>query len=515
MKLRLDHRSSRISFSLFSGPAALALSIGVACLVGGCEKEPELPDVTQDKELQASETPPAKSTDEDPKTIDDERLEHAVLHRLFLAGVFPEMQVDVEAKDGVIKLSGTALSLGSKRLAESVVRHTKGVSAVVDKLVVEAPEVPDSVLQQRVEDALLFDPATESYEVEVEVEDGVAKLTGTVDSWAEFTLAGDVAASVKGVVDIDNQIKIAPPVVRANGEIKRDIENRLANDVLVDTELLSVSVDGGVVTLDGVVGSAAEKERAIAKSWVAGVRRVKADDLQVEWWNRDRFERAGADPNKPDVEIKKAVENALEFDDRIQSEDVEVYVDRGRVTLTGSVPSLRDWRMAEQTARDTFAVERVRNYLEVEPEEEFGDEELKARVERALSLNPYLSDWTGEVIVNDGAVTLEGKVNNEMEKRQAQAVAERTLGVEYVNNDLEVFIHDIADLALEDDIEEQLFWNVYVDQEDVEVSVDRGMVTLTGTVDDLRAYRAAADTARAAGAEVVYNKLDIEEKKAS
>lgn len=77
-------------------------------------------------------------------------------------------------------------------------------------------------------------------------------------------------------------------------------------------------------------------------------------------------------------------------------------------------------------------------------------------------------------------------------------------------NQIDVYLKEMEDQILKDDVEAALFWNVFVARDDVEVTTEGGKVTLTGDVDDVRAFHEAADAARRAGAEVVYNRLEIE-----
>lgn len=519
----LDHTFEQTRQGSFRTSAAapprhtltLGLCAGLtAGLVSGCDQiGVEKRDTAAQEPARGSEAAEtAKKPSPSEKDISDEDIEHAVMHRLFVEGVFPTAHVDVEVDNGIVKMSGAALSLYAKNQAEEVVRSTKGVRGYLDAVKVIDAEISDTDLQTNVQEALLFDPATESYEIDARAKKGVVELTGEVDSWAEHQLAVEVVAGVLGVREIENRLSIKTPPVRPAREIEAEIERRLKNDVLVDTALLNVKVDAGVVQLSGIIGSDAERARAVSKAWVSGVSRVDAEDLQVEWWNRDRFENQDSHVFKPDIEIKAAVKDALGYDARINHDDIEVYVNRGRVTLTGTVPGLRSKNQATETAQNTLGVTRVRNYLRVDPKEDLDDQQLEERVDRALHFNPYLANWTGAVTAKNGIVTLEGMVNTPQQKEQAEAIVSRVIGVTHVENEIDVYLQEMEDLTLIDDVEEALLWNVYVDLNDVDVAASRGMVTLSGKVDDLRAYRSAVQAARDAGAEVVYNRMDIESK---
>jgi osmotically-inducible protein OsmY len=55
-----------------------------------------------------------------------------------------------------------------------------------------------------------------------------------------------------------------------------------------------------------------------------------------------------------------------------------------------------------------------------------------------------------------------------------------------------------------------LFWSPFVDSDDVTVSVEAGVATLTGSVDSLGEYNAARENAFEGGAITVINKLELD-----
>jgi len=68
---------------------------------------------------------------------------------------------------------------------------------------------PDEDIKRDVETALFYDTWVNSYQVHVDVKDGVVTLTGTVDSSFEKRAAGDDAWEVPGVRDVRNNLQIA------------------------------------------------------------------------------------------------------------------------------------------------------------------------------------------------------------------------------------------------------------------------------------------------------------------
>ncbi len=62
-------------------------------------------------------------------------------------------------------------------------------------------------------EALLWNPLTESFEINVEADDGVVSLTGTVDSYREKSEAEDVAQRTNGVVAVRNNLVVSYPTL--------------------------------------------------------------------------------------------------------------------------------------------------------------------------------------------------------------------------------------------------------------------------------------------------------------
>jgi osmotically-inducible protein OsmY len=205
------------------------------------------------------------------------------------------------------------------------------------------------------------------------------------------------------------------------------------------------------------------------------------------------------------------------------------------VTLQGVVDNLKAKRAAEQDARNTVGVSSVRNFLKVRPVEERENEAIEKDVRAALLRDPFVERYEIAVDAYDGTVYLSGTVDSHFEKGQADDLASRTAGVTDVVNNLAVeggyYAHDPyvddwamysypwygrftyhtldSDWELERDIEDELYWSPFVDAEEISVSVDDGVATLSGTVDSWMERGAAQDNAFEGGATRVRNELEV------
>jgi osmotically-inducible protein OsmY len=451
----------------------------------------------------------------------------------------PYDDINVVTVEGIVTLSGAVSHLAAKQRAAAIAEQVKGVRSVVNELTVEpAWQLSDGTIERDVIAALQYDPATESWEIGVDVSDGTVTLTGAVDSWTESQLAEQSAAQVKGVREVVNNIEVEYDATRSDSEIQAEVEQSLRWNVLVDDALIDVDVDDSVVTLTGTVGSAAEKLEAGADAWVTGVEAVNVDDLSVERWARDDDLRHDMSAEVTDVAIADAVDDALFYDPRVTAREIDITVSNGTVTLRGDVPTLRAKRAAAQDARNTVGVIDVDNRIRVRAVTPMTDMEVAEAVADAFERDPYVERYEIGVTVVDGVATLSGAVDTYFEKVRAENLASQALGVVRVSNHLDVeytrdplitdpYLDDFAirdytwydyspprtvnelDAEIREDIRDELFWSPFVDSDAVTVTVDDGTAHLTGTVDSWGERSAATENAYEGGAVWVDNDLTV------
>ncbi|MBN2317400.1 MAG: BON domain-containing protein [Sedimentisphaerales bacterium] len=446
------------------------------------------------------------------KEIKDQDIITAIEIELWDDPAVASNPIDVEANDGIVILSGTSNNILAKERAEKIAEATVGVRSVVNRIVVQ-PATPrsNSELRGAVRGALLADPATESYEVQIKVNNGVVTLMGTVDSWQEKQLCETVVKGVKGVQDVKNKINVDIKIHRSDNEIKQEVEERLMNDVRVDDALIHVDVKDEEVILSGIVGSAQEKAQARIDAWVGGVDNVKTDDLEVQWWARDKMRRTELYESRTDEEIKEAIKDAFVYDPRVYSFNVDVNVTKGTVALSGVVDNLEAKMAAERDANNTVGVRYVRNNIKVRPKIVPPDQELENRVSSAFLENPYIDRFDLIVSASNGVIYLSGQVNTSWEKTLAENVAEGVRGTVAVVNNVK-YEHEWVwkpDWQLRKDVKDQLWWSPFVDSDDINVSVNNGIVTLSGKTDTYTERQTAEDNAYQGGAKEVVNNLRV------
>lgn len=212
----------------------------------------------------------------------------------------------------------------------------------------------DLEVRRDVSDALASDIRVDAQHLDVEVVGGIVYLRGAVPSPYERRMATEIADRIKGVVDVVNELRVAPPAHRDDAEIAADLRAALRRDDWVDEARIETSVRDGRVQLGGIVGSQAERSYAETDAWsVPGVTDV-ANDLQVQ-----------SNESRSDDEIVERVRADLSANVRIDPGAVQVSIDHGVVTLRGTVSAIEQKWLADEIAWWTAGVRDVINELRV------------------------------------------------------------------------------------------------------------------------------------------------------
>jgi osmotically-inducible protein OsmY len=185
--------------------------------------------------------------------------------------------VVVAADDGVVTLRGTVGSFREKREAKKAAQRIHGVISVTDELrvtpLMSDAGRDDAELRADVLQALMLDGAVPAT-VNADVYGGFVTLNGTAEWQYQREEAESVAANIRGVTDVDNEIELTGPPPKAD-DVKDSITRALERNARLDASDLSVESSNGTITVKGTVSSWAEHDEAIAAAWSApGVRRV-------------------------------------------------------------------------------------------------------------------------------------------------------------------------------------------------------------------------------------------------
>lgn len=444
-----------------------------------------------------------------PSEIEDRDIEAAIAAELVRDEVVAGDMIDVACKDGVVTLSGSVCHLLARDQALEIAERTRGVRAVVNTIQVRPVLRSDDEIQADVQQVLRLDPATDSYEVDVDVQGARVTLKGRVNSRAEKQLTAKLVKTVRGVAEIRNHIKIAFEEERFDSEIEAEVIRCFELDPSVDSRRVRVEVDDGEISLTGSVGSVYEKSQATQLAWVNGVERVDTRGLSVSPVRVDPMTQSPYGRFESDHEIEAAVTDALSYDARVDASMVQVESSSGTVVLTGIVDHLEAKKAAEQDVENALGVWRVENRLKVRPVNPPSDEYIHNQIKDSLARDVVLEPYVLTALVRNQKVYLYGEVATYHARNRAAAVVGRVFGVAAVANHIKVVVDSTSktDAQVKEEIEDQYFWNIFVDGGDIRVDVKDGVATLQGSVDSWHELKAAVEDAFQAGAEGVENKL--------
>lgn len=209
---------------------------------------------------------------------------------------------------------------------------------------------------------------------------------------------------------------------------KQDIIDQLTWDNRVDANEVFVHVQGGVVQLKGKVPTYASKIAAEKDVYeVEGVNKVE-NYLEVE---------ISPDFARPtDAGITRNIENKLVWNSEINSANINVQTTRGIVSLTGTVDSYWEKKLAEDIALYTSGVMEVINDLSVSVTKSVVDIDIEKDIKSTFKRSGLVNEDDITVNVTGGIVRLSGTLPNYAAKRQAYNIAMYTAGVVDVIDDI-------------------------------------------------------------------------------
>ncbi len=204
----------------------------------------------------------------------DSDVEQDVRDALLNLGISPRGCVEISVHQGVVRLTGLTESYAQKSLIERAVSRVIGVRDVRDYLEVRPPESAqraDAHIAVAARCALNWD-ARVPMGVGVEVTDGVLRLFGGVETFAQREAAEEAVRNMVGVRDLTNEIKISHA---PRPDVAGNVESALRRRFGIACRSVWIIERDGVVTVSGVIPTfelLGEIERAVQS--VPGVRRV-------------------------------------------------------------------------------------------------------------------------------------------------------------------------------------------------------------------------------------------------
>jgi osmotically-inducible protein OsmY len=212
------------------------------------------------------------------------------------------LEIDVEAEQGTLTLSGKVENQAEKDLAVRIAEGLDGVSQVRDETKIGSGStggtgenplfryVNDANITARIQMRLLWNETTEGLNIDVDTKNGAVSLAGAVHSEEERQTAAQIARRTEGVTEVRSDLKVASGETlshearKAALEAGREISDAWINatvaaslsfDTTINHGAVDVETENGIVTLKGRVPTLLQKQGAgeIARG-TSGVREV-------------------------------------------------------------------------------------------------------------------------------------------------------------------------------------------------------------------------------------------------
>jgi osmotically-inducible protein OsmY len=181
--------------------------------------------------------------------------------------------------------------------------------------------------------------------------------------------------------------------------------------------------------------------------------------------------------------LRDSVIAELEFEPSIDANDIGVAVEDGIVTLSGHVPTYGQKLAVEQAVARVKGVRGFAEHLEVRLPGGTGtsDDEIARRVANTLRWNTVVPDNRVMVKVQDGWVTLTGKLKWHYQRAGAAAAIQNLKGVVGVTNLIELTETPSAP-DIRKQIEDTLKRSAEAEATSLQIEVDGDKVILNGYV---------------------------------
>ncbi|HEY9011117.1 MAG TPA: BON domain-containing protein [Devosia sp.] len=184
-----------------------------------------------------------------------------------------------------------------------------------------------------------------------------------------------------------------------------------------------------------------------------------------------------------DSQLKQDILDELEFEPSIDANDIGVTVEDGIVTLSGHVPNYSQKLAVERLVSHLKGVRGIAEEIEVRYPNGPGmaDDEIAARVVNTLKWSTLVPDNKVLVKVEEGWVTLTGKLEWNYQKVGAADAIRDIKGVTGISNQIEL-VQRVSSVDVKKRIEEALKRNAQLESDSIKVDVAGNKVILKGHV---------------------------------
>ena len=134
--------------------------------------------------------------------------------------------------------------------------------------------------------SMIRHPGIAPFAIDVDTQDGIVTLFGSVNAEVDKRDAGNQAMMVSGVMDVHNDLQVVSQIAekqieKRDGEIQDAVAKRLEERHALANDDIDVEVANGVVRLTGRVDGSGDRMTALSLARTTEGVRAVVDDLRV------------------------------------------------------------------------------------------------------------------------------------------------------------------------------------------------------------------------------------------
>lgn len=395
------------------------------------------------------------------KNPSDKKLKSELEKLLSLNPATSDFEIDVEANNSAVTLTGKVRNINEKGFIESIVSEHGGVTTIKNNIETVTSRHPDSAIEKDLQQLFRRDRLIDDGLLLITSKNGQVKLTGLVGSAAEKARILS-HAGIRGVQSVDaSELQVGrwarDPELKKDKyrkfkdiDIRRAIEQRLLFSPEIRSRNVIPHVTDGIVTLSGDVAYLEAKHVAAREALaVVGVIDVK------------NHLRVAVASTPEDRTMLEDITTTFEIDPFLGSQTLETKVTNGVLTIRGEVPGQFEKLRAEAVAGKIKGITEIKN-------------ELKPLIETPVIYHPYIFNRYPQQVSWNG---------------------------NYPISTLK------SDSAIRNEIRWRLFWSPFVDGKELTIEVRDGVATLTAETDSWLERQSIIESAIAAGALAIQDPL--------
>lgn len=191
----------------------------------------------------------------------DARIQADVMRELAADTRVRATDIGVAVEAGVVTLTGAVDYWARRHAAQQAAHRVQGVRDVANDIEVRVPgslRRTDAEIARAVRRALEWDARVPDDRIRCTVSDGDVTLEGSVEYWSQREDAEDSVRNLAGVSSVNNALEVDPPGFTEE-DVRRAITDALQRRVRRQGEGIEIILEGGRVTLAGVVETWAER----------------------------------------------------------------------------------------------------------------------------------------------------------------------------------------------------------------------------------------------------------------